>query len=156
MSKPFAKVGAQGTSQIRGDVATFLECLYESVAETLPDFRDELGSAHGIAIAVGDPCAAELEAHAQSSNKKRSAEESLADVDLRPRKKFSRSRQVKVNMERTSGTFEERWLPPAAMMEYYGQYKSQSGLEKPGSFKSFWRVARLTSKCPRDLYDCRS
>lgn len=146
LSRPFAGVGAHGNSQIRGDVATFLECLYESVAETLPDFKDELGSAKDIVIPLADdPAAAELEAHAQSSNKKRSAEESLADVDLQPRKKFyTRSRQVKVNPERTGGRFEERWLPPAAMMEYYEQYRSQSGLEKAGSFKSFWRVARFT------------
>jgi hypothetical protein len=57
--------------------------IYESVAETLPDFRDELGGSTGVSINLEDPYAVELE----SNTKKRSAEELLETVDLRPKAK---------------------------------------------------------------------
>ena len=141
LSRPFQKIGEQQCAQTRGDIVSFLECIYESIAETLPDFRDELGSASGVVISLDDPCAAEMEAQIQAS-RKRTADQALADVDLRPASKYSKSRQIKVNLDRAN-SFEERWLPPGTMTEYYEQYKLQSGLPKPGSFKSFWRVAGL-------------
>lgn len=142
LARPFQNIGAQQFAQIRGDIVSFLECIYESVAETLPDFRDELGSAsESVVISLDDPCAAEMEVHVQAS-RKRTADQALADVDLRPASKYCKSRQIKVNLDRAD-SFEERWLPPGAMMEYYEQYKLQSALPKPGSFKSFWRVASL-------------
>jgi hypothetical protein len=57
--------------------------IYESVAETLPDFRDELGGSTGVSINLEDPYAVELE----SNTKKRRAEELLETVDLRPKAK---------------------------------------------------------------------
>ena len=134
--KPLTNVGAERRAQVRGDICSFLEYIYESVAETLPDFRDEMGGSTGVQLAVDDPYLQEMD------SQKRTADEMLEELDLRARAKpRKRKGQVQINLSRTSATMEERWLPPGTMKEYYEQYRSQSALEKPGSFPSFWRVA---------------
>lgn len=121
---------------MRGDICTFLEYIYESVAETLPDFRDELGSGAGVQIHLEDPYSLEMQ---NQNAKKRNIEEPLEDVDARPKAKPRKHRgQVEINLSRSH--LEERWLPPGSMKEYYEQYCAQSGLQKPASFASFWRV----------------
>ena len=136
LSQPHARIGTD-SSQVRSDICSFLELIYESVAETLPDFRDELGGSTGVSINLEDPYAVELE----SNTKKRSAEELLETVDLRPKAKPRKHKgQVQINLSRTSSTIEERWLPPGSMKEYHEQYQMHSALEKPGSFPTFWRV----------------
>ncbi|CAK9002863.1 unnamed protein product [Durusdinium trenchii] len=124
-------VGAAPTDVVvRGDIVAFLESLYESVAETLPDFRDELGDASSVQISVTDPYSQEL--------RKQQAE--VVDPAVLPGKKPRKSkRQVGINQARTSAEIEERWLPPGTMKEYFDQYVLQSSLEKPGSFPTFWR-----------------
>ena len=135
--RPLANVGAGRAAQVRGDICSFLEYyIYESIAETLPDFRDEMGGSAEVRLAVDDPYLQEM------SSQKRTVNEMLEEVDLRARAKpRKRKGQVNINLSRTSVTMEERWLPPGTMREYYEQYRAQSGLEKPGSFPSFWRVA---------------
>ena len=135
--RPLANVGAGRAAQVRGDICSFLEYyIYESIAETLPDFRDEMGGSAEVRLAVDDPYLQEM------SSQKRTVNEMLEEVDLRARAKpRKRKGQVNINLSRTSVTMEERWLPPGTMRENYEQYRAQSGLEKPGSFPSFWRVA---------------
>lgn len=111
---------------------TFLDQIYNSIAETLPDFKDELGASSAVQMNLNnDPYAKVFH-------------DECADPDLlqrsnpKPRKQKG---QVQINLARTSKTMEEKWLPPGSMKEYYDQYVAQSGLEKPGSFPSFWRVS---------------
>lgn len=111
---------------MRGDICSFLEYLYEGVAETLPDFRDELGAASAVAVSVDDPYAAQLN---------RSAETVLSEMVPKQKKPRKNKRQVVINQRRTEN--EERWLPPGTMKEYHDQYVLQSSLSKPGSFPSF-------------------
>ncbi|CAK9096397.1 FO synthase subunit 1, partial [Durusdinium trenchii] len=119
LQRPLANVGFARNAQVRGDICTFLEYLYDSVAETLPDFRDEMGSSSTVRLTVEDPYAKEMQ-------NQQSVDESLEEVDLRPRTKpRKRKGQVQINMSRTSATMEERFLPPSSMKEYYEQYRSQ-------------------------------
>ncbi|CAK9078225.1 unnamed protein product [Durusdinium trenchii] len=121
LQRPLANVGFARNAQVRGDICTFLEYLYDSVAETLPDFRDEMGSSSTVRLTVEDPYAKEMQ-------NQQSVDESLEEVDLRPRTKpRKRKGQVQINMSRTSATMEERFLPPSSMKEYYEQYRSQKG-----------------------------
>ncbi|CAK9015960.1 unnamed protein product [Durusdinium trenchii] len=110
-------------------VVSFLQTLYDSVAETLPDVRDD-----GIELSIfggGESV------------------DPYATVDLPPalmepvkRQKVRRYKQgLKVHVERepeTSGV-EERYLPPGTMKEYYEQFKC---LDDSVSFSTFWRVWR--------------
>lgn len=124
------RVGQYEDSSVRGDICSFLEYLYEGVAETLPDFRDELGAASTVEVSVDDPYATQLN---------RPAEAVLSEMVPKQKKPRKNKRQVVINQSRTG--IEERWLPPGTMKEYYDQYVLQSSLSKPGSFPSFWRVA---------------
>ena len=134
LRKGGGRIGDAKNAQARGDVFSFLCHIYESVAETLPDFRDEIGSCHGVQIDISDPCQLEMQKALKSE---------LQETDLLPKEKKQRkkNRQVDVNLDRTSATMEERWLPPGTMYEWWEHYKSQSSLTKPGSFVTFWRVA---------------
>ena len=108
---------------------SFLEYIYNSVAETLPDFRDELPTAcASVALNLADPYAKALH-------------EECADPDLPKAKPRRKKGQIEINGSRTAKTFETRFLPPGSMKEYYEQYVLQSGLEKAASFPTFWRVA---------------
>ena len=136
LKRPCGKIGSDEQSQVRGDVCSFLEYIYESVAETLPDFRDELGSTTDVTVNVEDPYSVEL----QSESRKRPLED-LENVDLRPKSKpRKRKGQIEINQSRTSAVREERWLPPSSMKEYWEQYRIQSALPKAASFPTFWRA----------------
>ena len=131
LRRPHGRVGVDAGASARSDIITFLNEIYNSVAETLPDFRDELGATGGtVKINVEDPYSKAL--HDESVDP-----DLLPKPKTKPRKKKG---QVQINLERTSKTMEERWLPPGSMKEYFEQYRLQSGLEKPGSFVTFWRV----------------
>lgn len=134
---PQSRVGNDRSAQVRGDIYSFLQSIYDSVAETLPDFKDELGSSETVRVCLGDPCAEQMRKCCEKDV------EDPVDADLHPRKKPRKNKhQVAINQARTVATMEERWLPPGSMKEYFDQYLLQSGLEKPGSFASFWRVPR--------------
>lgn len=126
MTKPKSQtIGNCSTAR----VVSFLQTLYDSVAETLPDVRDD-----GIELSIfggGESV------------------DPYATVDLPPalmepvkRQKVRRYKQgLKVHVERepeTSGV-EERYLPPGTMKEYYEQFKC---LDDSVSFSTFWRVWR--------------
>ena len=113
LAQPKGRVGATAAAQVRSDICSFLELIYESVAETLPDFRDEMGGGTTICANLNDPYSVEL----QKQSKKQVLDQQLEDVPkAKPRK---RKHQVEINMDRTAATHEERWLPPGSMQEYY-------------------------------------
>ena len=147
LQRPRGRIGAE--SEVRSDIHSFLSDIYDSVAETLPDFRDELcNSSKFVQMTLDDPYSQALHVQLPDS-------EFLPDKEKKPRK---RKGQVEINLERTSKQFEERWLPPGSMKEYFEQYRNQSALEKPGSFASFWRVScraidSVSASLMRSLYE---
>ena len=107
-------------TELLGDVTDFLHKIYSSIAETLPDVRDDAGGA------ADDPDSGilELETEYQPG----------VGVSSKPRKK----RRSVVLRDRT---LETRFLPPGSMKEYWVQYTRQSKLKSPASVPCFWRVA---------------
>ena len=132
----------------RADVVSFLSDVYASVAETLPDFRDDTydcettlepaTDAHGKdpyaeLVAKSDPDAAG------------SSQGPLIGKAPKDKKKKQTRRSVQTNPGREPGSgelCERRWLPPGQMMDYYEMYKKRLrySSKKPASFSTFWRV----------------
>ena len=105
-------------TELLGDVTDFLHKIYSSIAETLPDVRDDAGGA------ADDPNSGILELETEYQ----------PGVSSKPRKK----RRSVVLRDRS---LETRYLPPGSMKEYWVQYTRQSKLKSPASFPCFWRVA---------------
>ena len=106
------------------DVTNFLHRVYSSIAETLPDVRDEtlgddeIAADSGIIELKSDPYHIAAKGHAKPRKMHRSVV--IRDTAL-----------------------EIRYLPPGTMKEYWVQYCRQSNLTAPASFPSFWRVALI-------------
>lgn len=149
LTKPYSKSGDESAAA-RADIISYLNSLYESLAETLPDSRDETfddvnpeamncQKLHG------------PDTYSVEFNKQAEAQDEVTPpraCSLKaPKKKKRRTvlRGVKLNMNRTGGDepgqMEIRWLPPGSMRDIWAEYTSVSALEKPPSFPTFWRVA---------------
>ena len=130
---------------VRSDVVSFLKSIYESVAECLPDSRDnEFNNVDPLTIpnsGLLDPYCAQLNLEAEQEQKERMFKglEQQMDKAKKPRKK---KKGVEMNLERIAGEtgVEEKWLPPGKMKEYYTQYTVVSGLPKAASFPCFWKI----------------
>lgn len=109
-------------AELLGDVTNFLHRVYSSIAETLPDVRDETQGDEadgGIIELKSDPYQSAAKGHAA---KPRKMHRSVAIRDT---------------------ALELRYLPPGTMKEYWVQYCRQSTLTAPASFPCFWRVALI-------------
>ena len=110
----FLKKAGRKIEQNTADVYSYLESLYNSVAETLPDARDEPLEAADV-----DPYAAQL---------------------LRPEKDGKKNQKYRsVDVSASSAEKEKRCLPPGTMKEVYDQYVLQTA--DAVSFKTFWTAA---------------
>ena len=136
LKKPRSGTGDQSQ---RAGVVSFLGDLYSSVAETLPDFRDD-PEPNGPDVKLldlkvqndeMDPYGDALQfASASSGNKEKVTKVRTARGS------------ITINTERKPETgFEERWLPPGQMKDMWEQYKLglSSSLSRPASFALFWR-----------------
>lgn len=143
-TRPYSDKKGRFDEQVRGDVVSYLGCLYHSVAETLPDVRDDAfdgDRAAFVAAGLTDEYAIEL-------NKQATADPQPEALNLNPdskKKPRKMCKGVKLNPDRlagspTEGGMEIRKLPPGSMKEYHEQYKIQSPLQAPASFPYFWRV----------------
>ena len=108
LKRPNSRVMTDDAASTRGDIFSFLQYVYESQAETLPDFRDELkeelGAVTTIDLSTEDPYVVEMQ-----HETKQTLRAVLPDPGQRkPRKK---KHAVEINLERTSAQFEERCLP---------------------------------------------
>ena len=83
LSGESSRVGCYAESSVRGDICSFLEYLYEGVAETLPDYRDELGTGTAVQINVNDPYADQLHV----TDKSTPSPEERVDSEMAPPKK---------------------------------------------------------------------
>lgn len=122
-------------SKLFNEIFSFLEQIYNSVAENLPDVRDKTYDSEMDPYAV---LAEEQQNHVEDCSKK---------VKMRPKEPRTRTQKnkggVAVDPARTvQAGCEVRWLPPGTMKEYWMQYKQQA--DGPGaSFPTFWRALRL-------------
>eukprot|EP00435_Cladocopium_sp_Y103_P026275 s1851_g6.t1 len=120
LQKGVPKRGNAGGDETRGRVVTFLRGIYESVAETLPDVRDEgFDDVDAAADKVAQLPQAELDPYAQA----------IGDPQLRfklkPKTKGVRAQRMglQVNIHRRpENGYEKRWLPPGYIREYYEQF----------------------------------
>lgn len=121
------------TSNFFPGIFSFLEQIYDSVAESLPDVRD---CTYDCAL---DPYAAMAETEAL--NLDCYGDQAAPEPPKTKAKKHRRG--VVVDPSRTvQAGCEVRWLPPGAIKDYWVQYKQQvDGLA--ASFPTFWRETRL-------------
>ena len=99
------------------EVLSFLENVYSSIAETLPDVRDSVREDSAEAT---DPYCLALS----------------ADIGDNTETAKRNRKYVSVTSSAESSQREVRYLPPGTMREYYEQYLRQGN--PAGSFKTFW------------------
>ena len=121
-----AEFGAINTDECVSEVITFLENVYSSVAENLPDVRDDTWD-------EGSP----EDPHGMSIG----SEPAKVPIGEKQAKVKKHQRGVKVCPGRSvADGMEERYLPAGTMKEYWIQYKHQTQPERQASFPTFWRV----------------
>ena len=122
------------THQDVSEVMSFLETIYTSVAENLPDVRDETYDGEpDHETSVDDPYSLHIGLYQQDSEK-------VAKEKVPKAKKRRRGVQVCPGRTVAEGC-EERWLPNGTMKEYWVQFCTQNPSAKV-SFPTFWRVPR--------------
>lgn len=137
-------------SETRGSVSSFLMQIYHSIAETLPDFRDETWDVDTTLFAI-DEDKDETDPYAEQLVKGLTMDPSSGDCSnqvWKSKKKKTRKmkRTIKMNLARrpdTGGLYEERWLPPGQIKDYWEQYKHRHAGSNCASFTTFWRETRL-------------
>ena len=113
---------------------SFLETIYTSVAETLPDVRDETYDGEtDHETSVDDPYSLHIGLYQDEAQK-------VAKEKVPKAKKHHRGVQVCPGRTVAEGC-EERWLPNGTMKEYWVQFCTQNPSAKV-SFPTFWRVPR--------------
>ena len=121
-------IRSQGPDPVVGRIVSFLQTLYDSVAETLPDMRSDPGCETEIVELAGvddDPYAQAMQSKAKQTT-------------IKPNAKPRAFRSLKKLDPATMVVQEDRWLPPGGHMKDYWE---QMNLEQtPVSFSQFWRV----------------
>ncbi len=127
-------------------IVSFLQEVYESVAETLPDYRDDTWDVE-TSLVLGNPEDADeySDLLVKESSFDVSKEITATGKGTKPRKM---KRSIKVNPLRRpnpdgpDGGHEEKYLPPGQMKDHYDLYrKKQQGINC-ASFSTFWRVSQ--------------
>ncbi|CAK9054939.1 FO synthase subunit 1, partial [Durusdinium trenchii] len=132
-------------NESRALIVSYLRGVYESVAETLPDIRDDTWddddegtcAVPTIELQPPDPYA---EVDASNQQQEAQSVQSSSRKKKRSKKPNSRTRSLLINAERRE-MLEDRWLPPGSMKDYYEQMIASHPRESI-SFSSFWRVWR--------------
>ena len=127
----------------RARIFTFLESVYHSQAETLPDVRDDPADeiAHVIAkVTFEDDYAAALQSKVTFEDDYAAALGSNVAVPPKQKKTRKHCRSIELNPDRVH--LEERFLPPGTFRELYDQMCSADGESNKVSFVQFWRVFR--------------
>ena len=154
--KLFETAGADGTSppadlryllkpratdrnhEVRADAVSFLANVYTSIAETLPDVRDDPLSTEE-ELSLQKPCS-----DTQSDPYAQKMEKVLAGEDELPSQKGGKRKRKKgIEINPLRADMEQKFLPPGCMKDYWEQYCLQSTLTKPASFPTFWRARRM-------------
>ncbi|CAK9080151.1 FO synthase subunit 1, partial [Durusdinium trenchii] len=135
---PAAQSRDSDTSRAR--IISFLRQLYESVAETLPDVRDDSYEFDNASVVLDIP---ELsDPYAEAMSQKSQDIKPMADSSVRggKRKIRKKKRSVVISSERKAE--EDRYLPPGQMRDYWEQFKAAEGSDsgKVPVFSTFWRA----------------
>ncbi|CAK9001655.1 FO synthase subunit 1 [Durusdinium trenchii] len=132
------KPHASDYGECRADIVSFLSEIYTSVAETLPDYRDDSYDV-ATSLELVKKCDCEEDPYGDLVPGK--------GQDLETTKKPKNTkRSVQINPGRvgvdSGGAYEEKWLPPGQMKEYWELYKQKHRLSsKPcASFATFWKA----------------
>jgi len=140
--------GREQDNSMRSGVVSFLMGLYESVAETLPNFREPANLDEPDAASCSDVVVMENvwddepDPYSELIDKPEISKENLQGK----RQKIRKSRgSIQVNVSRKpelGGNYEVRWLPPGQIKDVWEQYKLgvRNSAQKPASFTLFWRA----------------
>ena len=126
----------------RAQVVTFLRGVYESIAETLPDVRDE-GCEDGL---EGDERFSVNLPQADVDPYTHAMTDPMVRLKLKPKGRGIQVRRhgLRLNVQRRpEHGLEKRWLPPGSMREYYDQFLCTPDSKANGkqiSFATFWRA----------------
>ena len=136
--------GRDGADTARGQVVSFLRGIYESVAETLPDVRDEGCDEDEMDISELAKLSVPLPQLDPDPYTQVMADPAVdVKLKLQPRTRLQRG-NIKLNAQRRpEHGFEKRWLPPGHMKDYYEQFQCTPDGKingKPIAFSTFWRV----------------
>ena len=121
-------------NEVQGECATakvvsFLQTIYESVAENLPDVKDDAGMEtdfQGIVFPTDDPY----------TNVKMKVAKGVKT------RRFKQGLKLHVERRPENSGLETRYLPPGCMQDFFEQFKNLEG-PQAASFSTFWRVWRL-------------
>lgn len=135
--------------EVTADVMEFLRKIYCSVAETLPDVKDgtlsddDMEDESVFKLVATQPL--ESEPYADFNTLRLKVEATMEPLPSSGKRAKPRKmrKSIPIREGRTTAEFEERYLPPGTMQEYFVQYVRQSALEQPASFPSFWRAPSL-------------
>lgn len=128
--------GEKSEDKSRERVVSFLQQVYESVAETLPDVRDDTFDSPALVVEV--PELADSYASA------------LHKDDDRPSVKKEKRRKLGIEVNVSRNNLEIRYLPPGHVRDYWEQMKvtePRGSAEKPVGFSTFWRVWNQEFQC---------
>ena len=119
-----------------GRILTYLQQLYESVAETMPDFRgDDSVETPAVEFLDGEPDAYAI----QLLQRHDGVDDNQSGVPAVVTKKRRNLKSVVIQKGMVAEQ-EERFLPPgASMRDYWEQMQNENPAEKV-SFCQFWRV----------------
>lgn len=132
----------KSTDTSRQRVVSYLQSIYESVAETLPDVRDETCEFDSDAVMVDVPELVDpyVKAMSAPSESKSRVEQG---VKLKPKPKVrTRKQSIELNTVRKHAQ-EDRYLPPGHIRDFWEQMKCSEVLaygEKHVAFSTFWRI----------------
>ena len=125
-----SQFGRDNTSEGVTEVISFLEKVYTSIAENMPDMRDDtwdVATDNATAVDdVDDPYSLNIGIYPVSEEKTPKTKQHQRGVTVAP------GRTV-------ADGCEERWLPNGTMKEYWTQFCAQNPTAKV-SFPTFWRV----------------
>ena len=140
LQKGIPSKATKSTDTSRQRVVSFLQGVYDSIAETLPDIRDETCDFDSTATVIKVPEGEDPYVKAFSLPVGLQANDGGnkgKGTKIR-RRKFS----IALNTERKEAQ-EIRFLPPGHIREYWEQMKvseARGSTEKPVAFSTFWRV----------------
>lgn len=133
----YVKLGVprHGGDPVVGKVVSFLQSLYESVAETLPDLRS---------LPASDACQTVLSMEQEEDPYRAMMEaEDASSSSIKPQKKSRAFKSVKLDPA-VQVEQETRWLPPGGRMKDYWEQMCLQGTQV--SFSQFWKAFRRNFK----------
>ena len=135
ISKPLAC-----PSEARSNIVSYLQGLYDSVAETLPDKLDELCKHGEVSVKTG-PSSVQTEADPYALKVKigQTTYPTLVGVDESQSRKIRRGSGHSHACMPESGQA-EKWLPPGSIHDQWDMFNIVTGT--PCVYSTFWRVWR--------------